>query len=684
VKNRVLQSLFASAALAATFVGVTSSAHAQTAAATPAAKSDERFPVSVFVKRDNMGSAELSPDGSKLAYQINDNGKPAIAYLDLTKPNAKPVIVIAGEEAREAGDRTVGGYNWVGNNNLVVQISMRVDFGSGPGDISRLVSYDVSTAKITQLAWEGSGGGASDILYTDHEKAEILIERDTVNSSNERANLPQVLRVDVRTGKYKIVQNTNPEISSWFADGQGVVRAGFGGDGDTGKQSILYRTSEKDNFKTVLNAVDKSFTGGLPEPQLFLPNSDLAYAISRKDGFSKVYKMNMKTMELGAPVFETPGFDVQSILTNDDDTDVRGYVVFDGRMRAKYTDPFYIELKAAAEELFGKDVVSIQSVSKNHKKAILSVGGLKKNGGYYLYDLVTGKVSLLNWQSTALKDTPINPVAAEWYTARDGLKQQAIVTYPRLRKGKNLPVVIMPHGGPFGVISATNQNEPWSQPLAEAGYVVIQPNYRGSGGYGKQFEEEGRKPDGYGVKMQDDLTDLLNAYAEKGIVDKNRACIMGWSYGGYATARGAQRDPGIWKCAIAGAGIYDFPMMTKWDKEHLGKFSSGFQATSNDPKGISSALHTDTKWSPILIVAGLRDKRVPIEQARTLVSRLKSSGKVEGTDFKYIEQKQGTHNLPYNELHIQWIEEAEQWLARFNPAYVASDSDKAPALVTLK
>jgi len=287
---------------------------------------------------------------------------------------------------------------------------------------------------------------------------------------------------------------------------------------------------------------------------------------------------------------------------------------------------------------------------------------------------------LLNWRRTTLADTPMNPVKAEWYTARDGMKLQAIVTYPRHRKGKNLPVVIMPHGGPFGATSATNQNEPWSQPLAEAGYVVIQPNYRGSGGYGKEYEEAGRKKDGYGVKMQDDLNDLLKIYGDKGVIDPNRACIMGWSYGGYAAARGAQRDGNLWKCAIAGAGVYDFPLMTAWDKKNLGKFSSGFQATSDDPKGISSAHNTGGKWAPILIVAAARDRRIPLEQSRTLVSRLKSSGKVEGVDFKYIEQKQGTHNLPYDDVHIQWIEEAEAWLARFNPAYVPSDTDKAPVV----
>lgn len=409
----------------------------------------------------------------------------------------------------------------------------------------------------------------------------------------------------------------------------------------------------------------------------------MAYALSRKDGFSKVYKMNMKTMELGTPVFETKGFDVESVILNKDGTDIDGYVTFNGEYKAKYTDPLRQEVMAAGEELFGKGQVTLANLSRDESKAILQVGGIEKHNGLYLYDLKTGNVRLLNWRSTTLKDAPMNPVKAEWYTARDGMKLQSVVTYPRHRKGKNLPVVIMPHGGPFGATSATNQNEPWSQPLAEAGYVVIQPNYRGSDGYGKEYEEAGRKPDGYGGKMQDDLNDLLTFYGQKGIIDPKRACVMGWSYGGYAAARGAQRDGDLWKCAIAGAGVYDFPLMTAWDKKNLGKFSSGFQATASDPRAISSAHNPGGKWAPILIVAAARDRRIPLEQSRTLVSRLKGAGKKEGVDFRYIEQKQGTHNLPYDDVHIQWIEEAERWLDTYNPAYVSTDTDK-PVPVSVK
>ena len=151
---------------------------------------------------------------------------------------------------------------------------------------------------------------------------------------------------------------------------------------------------------------------------------------------------------------------------------------------------------------------------------------------------------------------------------------------------------------------------------------------------------------------------------------------MGWSYGGYATARGAQRDPDVWKCAIAGAGVYDMSMMNRWDEVNLSSFSARFQDTSDDPNGISSARNTDGKWAPILIVAGLRDARIPIEQSRTLVSRLKGSGKKEGVDFRYIEQPKGTHNLPYEDVHIEWLKEAEAWARRFNPAYIGTDPDK--------
>ncbi len=641
-----------------------------------------RIPVGEFVKKANMRNPRISPDGSKLAYLAGKDGREVLVLVDLKNPAVGAKLILAADEARDSGDRTMSRFRWVGNNHVVMTILSREDLGSGVGDFGRLVAYDVKSGKLVQQAWRGAGANASNILYIDHDKGEYLLERDAVTNSTERWGFPEVVRVNVEDGKHEMVQRTNPVVRSWSADSKGVVRAGFNRDRDNGKVRMLYRTGEGDNFKTVYNEADSSFTESLPAPEVFIPGTNKAYVTSNRDGFDKVYTMDMDTMTLSSqPVFETKGFDVQGIITDFDDEKIVGYRTFDGEMRNVFIDPDLAQIQIFMDEIFGKNQAAIVDYDASLRNVVVAAGGNTSFGGFYLYDTQAASIRLLDWRYSKLQDAPLNPVVAEWYTASDGTRIQAIVTYPRHRDRKNLPVVVMPHGGPFGALSATNQTEPWNQPLAEAGYVVIQPNYRGSGGYGKAFIKLGREPGGYGKRMQDDLNDLLTVYGGKGIIDPKRACIMGWSYGGYAAARGAQRDPEVWKCAIAGAGVYDMPLMNQWDKNNLGRFSEGFQATSEDPEAISSARNTGGPWSPILIVAGVRDQRIPLEQSRTLVSNLKSSGKKEGTDFRYIEQPKGTHNLPYDDVHMQWIEEAEKWLAKYNPAYIPSDPDKAPKLV---
>ncbi len=637
-----------------------------------------QIPVGDFVKKPNMRGPRISPDGTKLAYLAGSNGKELLVVKDLTDPSKPAKPILQADEARESGDRTMATFRWVGSDNIVMTILSREDLGSGIGDFGRLVSYNVSTGKLVQQAWRGAGGNATRILYIDHTKGEYLLERTAVTGSTERWGLPEVVKVSATTGEFSIVQRTNPIVQGWFADSDGVVRGGFNSNRDNGKFQMLYRSNAKESFRTVFKEADKTFTGGPPVPEILIPGTDTAYAISRNDGFSKVYKIDMNTLKMSEPVYATPGFDVQGVITDYDDREVLGYQTFDGEMRNFYTNGKMNEIQGYMDEIFGAGEARVVDSDRSRNRFIIYAGGKSKAGAFYLYDAKAASIQLLNWARTALKDSQLNTVKAEWVTASDGVKLQVIVTYPRHRSGKALPVIIMPHGGPFGVESATNAAEPWNQPMAEAGYVVIQPNYRGSGGYGKAFEQMGRAPGGYGKRMQDDLTDVLNSYAAQGIIDPKRACIMGWSYGGYASARGAQRDPALWKCAISGAGVYDMPLMNKWDATHLGKFNSGFQATSDDPEGISPARNTDGKWAPILIVAGERDARIPMEQSRTLVAGLKRSGKVEGTDYRYIVQPKGTHNLPYDDVHIQWIEEALAWLTRFNPAYLASDSDKAP------
>lgn len=641
-----------------------------------------RIPVASFVKKANMRSPRLSPDGRHLAYLASRDGREVLVLLNLQTLQVKPILV--AEEARESGDRTMAGFRWIGNRHIVMTILSREDLGTGPGDFRRLVAYDIESDTLVNQAWRGAGADAGAILHINHDDGKYLLQRDAVMGSTERWGLPEVVEVDVASGKFRMVQRTNPIVRGWAADSVGRVRVGFSQDRDTGKFRMLYRGENEANFRTVFNEADSTFTASAPTPELFISGTDLAYVTSRHEGYTKVYKVDMSTMKTVETVFETEGYDVQGLIAERNKGALLGYNVFDGTIKSVFVDETHAEVQAILEEFFGPGDAAIIDYTEELDRMVIFAGGSKRSGGFYLYDLKSGAMRLLNWVNDSYKDAPLNPVRAEWYTASDGTRIQAIVTYPRHRLGKkNLPVVVLPHGGPFGVLSATNSLEPWNQPLAEQGYVVIQPNYRGSGGYGKRFEQSGREPGGYGKRMQDDLNDILSHFGQAGVIDPGRACIMGWSYGGYAAARGAQRDPQVWKCAIAGAGVYDMPLMNKWDAANLGRFNRGFQATSDDPEGISSARNTDGPWAPILIVTAKRDARIPMEQAETLVSNLRRSGKVEGQDFRYIVQQQGTHNLPYDDVHIEWITEAYSWLERFNPAYLPSDGDAAPPLLDL-
>ncbi len=630
-----------------------------------------RVATEVFGRHSNFNAPRLSPDGSKIVFQLANNGENYIAWLDIQKKGARPNIIAKAGVIRDVGDREIFAWRWVGNETIVVSATgLDRVFDGRVGIISRLIAYDTKGGKPRPLAWQGALGNASNILHIDHEKEEIMVQRQELDS-----RLNEVINIDVKSGKYSNVQNVNADVDSWFADHNGFLRGGVGNSrGGTAK--TLYRSSDKGPMKAISKVKDESFTTGSLTPILFLDEPDMAYTLSNHEGYAAVYKVNLATQELLEKVYGTEGYDVRGVIPNVTNNDIIGYRLFNGRNYVKYIDQTAREIEALFTHNFGKNNTTIISRSEDAKHMIIAVAKPSQRDTYYYYNDNTVKFKLLGYENSILKNTELNPVEAVDYKASDGMKIQAIITYPRHRTHrKNLPVIVMPHGGPFGVTDSVRFDQ-WAQSMAEQGYVVIQPNYRGSGGYGPEFVKEGRKPNGYGHRMQDDLNDAVAWFAKIGLIDSNRACIMGWSYGGYAAGRGAQRDPDLWKCAIAGAGIYDFPKMKSFDTRQFGSFGANFQATADDLISISTARHTDGPWAPILIVAAKEDARIPMEQSRILVSNLKKSGKVEGQDYKYIVQEDGTHNLPYEDVHIEWLDEAGKWAQRFNPAYIDSDPDK--------
>lgn len=661
-------------AVAIALAGFSMPASAQT---TPGAPVEEKVPLDTLAALPTMNNLRLSPDGTKALATIGGGNDFLYAIIDLAK-GGNPQVFAQAQTLKDGGERSLASYRWADDRYVLFTLQSRENLFGSRIDLYRLASYDTQTGTTTPIAWRDATGDASDILDIDDDNKRILLARQVDDGNAERRFLYQVEWVDYTTGKVlDIVQRANPVVNGWAADANGVVRMGFGSDRDSGKDRYLYRSGPDDTLRTVQTVKDESFTGAGIRPLLFLPEPDMAIVSSNHEGHRAIYKANLATMDIVEKLFSVEGYDVGSIIENEEGTGVLGYTYATDRPRRTWVDPKYAQISQFLEEEFGEGNARIISRNKDDTKLIVSLSQPQQMDTFYLYDVTSGSFSRISFESNEIKDGLLNPVEMIRYRASDGLEIEAVVTKPRLRSDvKNLPVVVLTHGGPYGVRDYAMYDQ-WAQSIAEQGYVVVQPNYRGSGGYGTEFVKEGRK-DGFGTRMQDDLNDVVAHLAAQGVVDPKRACMMGWSYGGYASARAAQRDPNLWRCTIAGAGVYDLPKMRDYDRDYLGSFGANYLAKgANSLVDVSPARNAEGQWAPILIVHGVRDPRVPIEQARVLRGALKSAGKVEGKDFAYLEQPKNGHYGIYftKEERLEWLGGASAWLEKFNPAYVPSDAD---------
>jgi dipeptidyl aminopeptidase/acylaminoacyl peptidase len=215
---------------------------------------------------------------------------------------------------------------------------------------------------------------------------------------------------------------------------------------------------------------------------------------------------------------------------------------------------------------------------------------------------------------------------------------------PPVREGNQLPLVLMPHGGPHGPRDYWGF-DPYVQVLATHGFAVLQVNFRGSGGYGPHFEKLGFRE--WPGNMQNDLTDSVAWAVKEGIADPRRICIYGWSYGGYAALMSAVKEPDLYACSVPAAGVYDldiqyeesdFTRYTTWGKKYLDRVIGPTEA---DRRTASPISYLDKLKTPLFIVHGEADERVPVENARELKAALEKRG----TKFEYMEKKHEGHGF---------------------------------------
>jgi dipeptidyl aminopeptidase/acylaminoacyl peptidase len=644
---RTMLGLAAAALLAALESGP---AHPQPAQAPPALIPAEAFGALPF-----FTAPEISPDGTHLVAGSVSDGRKAVVLADLTRPDYALARIDLSDKFEMLWAR------WAGNRRVLMSLLIPTRLYGAEIKTSRLFLFDLATRKVHPLDGKIGGVDGDDVIHVDPQGHYIL-----VSAQRSIFQTPAVLHVDLDTLQAKQLVKPYPGVWSWYADRDGTVRAGLGSEG--GRWWLFYRESAQSGFKKI-GAGRRAENESLTEVEKLLPvaGSDKGYAIANKaTGRYGVYRYDFVTDALGEAVFEHPEVDVDGVGFSPRTGDPDSVSYADDRDRVAWLDPAMKAIQARLDRLLPGAVNRIVSRDSADRRMVVWSGGASDPGTYYVFDRSKGELRELARPYAALDGKPLAPVRPVRYPARDGLSVPAYLTLPLGRPAKGLPLVVMPHGGPF--IRDKWAYEPWAQFLANRGYAVLQPNFRGSTGYGKAFVEAASGQ--FGRKMQDDLDDGVRWLVGRGIADPARVCIMGASYGGYAAMWAAVRNPDIYRCAISYAGISDVGAMLRFDRSQWIaqryyrdwrdriRGDGGFDLARVSPIARAAEIRI-----PLLIAHGRKDGNVPFTQSKRLHEALLRA-KVPHDFVVYPDEGHGFSRV---ENSVDFLKRIERFLARHNP-----------------
>lgn len=619
------------------------------AAARPAPR-----PAGDFAALPFMEGPRLSPNGTKVASRLAVGGTLYFAVAPLFG-EAKPSLL-------RAADSDINWWRWVNDDWLVLGIGDTIKVEGEDFYIRRALGVSAEGSKMVQLAWREAAQGADDVVWiADDGTPRIRLALQKSIYLSDPGFWPEVIEIDVSTGKSKTVVRPHPNVGSWYADGSGTVRIGVGTANEGRSLRLLYREREGDGFD-VIDRANSRKGQKLLLPSLFLPEPGKALAVDDKDGFDALYKLDLKTMTLGERVFAASGYDLDGIVTDRAQGRLLGVAVTETAARMHWLDEDLAEMQKALDEAVPGRRASIVSMDKARDRFLVHIGAADRPGTYYYVTALGGALQRLAHVNSKVGAGRLHPVRTIRYKARDGLEIPAVLTLPAGVEAKGLPLVVMPHGGPFARDSETW--DWWSQFLADRGYAVVQPNYRGSSGYGTAFAEKGEGQ--WGLAMQDDLNDALAFLAKEGIADPKRAAMVGGSYGGYAAMRAAQRDGALYRCAVSFAGVSDLQALLRYDRRFLntGRGIDWLRKQAPDLRAVSPINFPEQFSIPVLLVHGKKDQRVPVRQSREMAEKLRKAGK----SVKYVEQPLGDHFVSLEADRLQFLTELEAFLKEHNPA----------------
>jgi dipeptidyl aminopeptidase/acylaminoacyl peptidase len=468
--------------------------------------------------------------------------------------------------------------------------------------------------------------------------------------------LPALFRVDLDSGRQRMVREGTEQTEGWLVDDKGDVVA----EEDYNEHDQRWRMLERRG-----GHLQEIASGHEPIdiPQLlgFGPEPGTLLVQTHEDGDPVWRLLSLKDGTFGPSMaerdsLETPIEDRQTyrMIGGVHTDDSSHYVFFDTHIRAIWN---------SITDGYEGEQLEFVSASTDFMKVVVKVNGPLHGFSYDLMDLTTHKAEPIGEVYEGV-GTPLE-VKRITYKAADGLEIPAYLTLPRGKPARNLPLIMFPHGGPAA--RDTAEFDWWAQAMAAQGYLVMQPNYRGSTltmeHLSKGFGEWGRK-------MQTDLSDGVRYLVKEGVADPARVCIVGASYGGYAALAGVTLDPGVYRCAISVAGISDLKRMLNAVEPDAGserRYWNRFigVAGPSDPllQQLSPIKHVDAITAPVLLIHGRDDTVVQFDQSTAMLDAMKHAKK----DVEMVTLKHEDHWLSSSETRLQMLQASVEFLRAHNP-----------------
>lgn len=605
--------------------------------------------IASFNKLPAVSLPKVSPDGKNIAVITNREDDTQVSISPYDSPqNMTTIIGLASDEYR------IENIHWLNNARVLINVSKPFRTNNRQVRTTHLYSASIDAQNIFEIKQRDSDkfeakGIDSDFLYymTRPKLLSLLpLENDSilVTTRDERDGYySSVFKVNVNTGEFKKYLPNKNQIIGWYPDRFGEILMAVGVDKDPNTDIYYYYTRESSNDEWKLIKKTEDYKSSTFTPIQYDKETDSVIVKSdrelNKDALWRYFIKTSKFELLG----EAPGnLDISNALyrRTGNVIDVVGFTYNDNFVERVYFDASKNKLEMNLVKFFKSKGLHAFFTSRDlkQKRYIISTLSDKKPTKYYLYD--TDKGNLSPWYSAfpELNKIELNSVTPIKFTARDNMQLNGYITLP---KGvKNPPLIVFPHGGPFGVRDM-QYFDPFVQLFANQGYAVLQVNFRGSGGYGNSYLTKGYGQ--WGKAMQTDILDAIEYVKVNKLADTNNSCIAGASYGGYAALIAGFQTPNQFKCIVSIAGVSNMnDQATHWKRQGDKNYINQAVKNKNDSlDDISPVYHASKFKAPVLLIHGKVDTRVSFRQSEQMEKALKKAGKsVDYTLFKY-----GTHNL---------------------------------------